>query len=98
LDKKEFMNNIKAYLKKLEGHLKENSKEDRVPGFKKGATEMIKFIVGNFDKMSFYAGQSNDKTAGLCFVYTKDGETIPRFMFFNDGCAEKSCWWNDQYL
>jgi len=52
---------------------------------------MIKFIVGNFDKFSFYAGSSKDQTAGLCFVYTKEGETVPRFLFFNDGCKEEAC-------
>jgi len=91
MNKKEFMDNIKAYLKKLEAHLKENSKEDRVVDFKKGATEMIKFIVGNWDKISIYAGSSKDLTAGLCFIYTPEGEAIPRLLFFNDGCKEQAC-------
>lgn len=33
---------VKAYLKRVEAHLKENGKEDRVAGFKAGATAMFK--------------------------------------------------------
>jgi len=88
MDKKEFMGNIKAYLKRLEAHLKENGNEGRVVDFKKGATEMIKFIVGSWDKFSIYAGSSKDTTAGLCFVYTPEHETYPKLLLFNDGCKE----------
>ena len=41
---------IKPYLKRVSAHLSENGKEDRVAGFKAGATEMVKFIVGKFDE------------------------------------------------
>lgn len=44
------MNMLKAYLKKVVTHLTDNGKEERVPGFKAGATEMIKFIMGKFDE------------------------------------------------
>ena len=88
MTKQDFMGNIKAYLKRLEEHLKANEKETRVPDFKKGATQMVKFIVTNFDKIQIYTGKSNDKTAGLCFIHTPDGESIPKVLFFNDGCKE----------
>ena len=42
---------LKAYLKRVVAHLTDNGKEDRVPDFKTGATEMIKFIMGKFDEM-----------------------------------------------
>ena len=89
--KADFMGNIKAYLKRMEEHLKENSNEARVPEFKKGATGMVKHIVGNFDKIRIYAGKTFDKTAGLCFVHTVDEEPVPKVMFFNDGCKEQKC-------
>ena len=41
---------VKAYLKKVVAKLKEDGKEERVAEFQKGATEMIKFIVGKFDE------------------------------------------------
>merc|ERR1719329_1577335 len=45
LSKKDFMSMVKAYLKRVVAHLKEKGKDERVPEFQKGATEMIKFIV-----------------------------------------------------
>ena len=80
---------LKAYLKRVVGHLNDNGKEDRVQGFKTGATEMIKFIMGKYDEMQIFAGQNMDTEAGLCFSYTKDGEENPVFLFFNDGMKEE---------
>lgn len=89
LGKKDFMTMVKAYLKRVVAHLKEKGKDDRVAEFQKGATEMIKFIVGKFDEMQIFTGQSYDTEAGLAFSYTKDGETEPVFLFFADGMREE---------
>ena len=89
LTQKDFMAIIKPYMKRVVAHLKENGKEDRVDGFKKGATEMIKFIVSKFDEMQIFTGAGFDTEAGLAFSYTKDGESEPTFMFFNDGYKEE---------
>lgn len=86
------MSIVKAYLKKVVAHLKEKGKEERVPEFQKGATEMIKFIVGKYDEMQIFTGQSYDTEAGLAFSYTKDGETEPVFLFFVDGMREEKFW------
>merc|ERR1712083_1037374 len=51
LSKKDLMAIIKPYLKRVSTYLAENGKEERVAGFKAGATEMVKFIVGKFDEM-----------------------------------------------
>ena len=80
---------LKAYLKKVVGYLKENGKEDRVKGFQAGATEMVKFIIGKFDEMQIFTGESFDTEAGLAFSYTKDGETEPVFLYFVDGLKEE---------
>ena len=80
------MATIKVYLKRVVAFLKENGKEDRVKDFQKGATEMIKFIVGKFDEMQIFTGANFDTEAGMAFSYTKDGETEPVFLFFQDGC------------
>jgi hypothetical protein len=42
---------IKAYLKRLETFMTEKGRENRIPEFKKGATEMIKFIIAKFDEI-----------------------------------------------
>ena len=89
LSKKDFMAIIKGYLKKVEAHLKENGKEDRVPGFKAGATELVKFVVGKFDEFQFFCGSSFNTEAGMGFAYTADGEMDPTFLFFNDGMKEE---------
>mmetsp|Transcript_17502 Transcript_17502/g.29477 ORF Transcript_17502/g.29477 Transcript_17502/m.29477 type:complete len:94 (+) Transcript_17502:259-540(+) len=85
LAKKDVMAMIKAYLKRTVAHLKENGKEDRVAGFQSGATEMVKFVMGKFDEMQIFTGESMDMEAGLAFAYTMDGEMDPTFLFFNDG-------------
>ena len=89
LSKKDCMTMLKAYLKRVVGYLKENGKEDRVKGFQAGATEMVKFIMGKFDEMQIFTGESFDTEAGLAFSYTKDGETDPVFLFFVDGMKEE---------
>jgi hypothetical protein len=89
LSKKDTMAMLKAYLKRVVGLLKEKNKEDRVPGFKAGATEMIKFIMEKFDEMQIFSGENYDMEAGLAFSYTKEGAEEPTFMFFNDGLKEE---------
>merc|ERR1711918_20254 len=49
--KKDAMGLVKALMKRTVQHLKENGKEDRVDGFKAGATEMVKLVMGKFDEM-----------------------------------------------
>ena len=80
---------VRAYLKRVVAKLKELGKDERVPEFQKGATEMIKFIVGKYDEMMIFTGESYDCEAGLAFSYTKDGETEPVFLFFIDGMREE---------
>ena len=88
--KKEFTIYIKAYLKKIVEHLKANGKEERVPDFQKGATELTKFILGKWDEMQVFCGESNDLEASFGFAYWADGETDgPTFLFFNDGLKEE---------
>ena len=48
--KKDFMAIVKAYLKRVVAFLKENGKEDRVAGFQKGATGLVKLVIEKFDE------------------------------------------------
>lgn len=89
LSKKDAMNMCKTLLKKTVAHLNANGKEDRVDGFKKGATEFIKFVMDKFDEMQIFQGESLEEGSNLCFAYTKDGETEPTFMFFHDALKEE---------
>ena len=47
----DFMTWAKIYLKKLIAELTESGNLERIPAFKRGATELIKLIAGNFDEM-----------------------------------------------
>ena len=84
LSKKDTMAMLKAFLKRVVAWLKENGKEDRVAGFQKGATEMVKLIMGKFDEVQIFSGQNMDVEASLAFCFTYDGEVDPTFLFFND--------------
>lgn len=90
LAKKDVMGWGKKYLKKIEAHLKENGKEDRVPEFKKGATELFKLIISRFDEFQIYTGKSLNMDAGMAFSYQKEQEDEgPTFLYFADGLKEE---------
>ena len=79
---------VKALMKRTVGHLTEKN-PDRVDGFKKGATDMVKFIMGKFDEMQIFAGSSMDTEASIAFAYNADDEVDPTFLFFADCCKEE---------
>ena len=80
---------IKALLKKIEAKLVENGKEDRVPEFKKGATAMVKSVIGKFDEVQIWCGKGFDTEGSICFGYTYEGEEEPTLLFFNDALKEE---------
>ena len=87
--KADFMKWVKGYLAKVTEKLKEKGKEDRVPGFKKGATELVKLIVGQFDEFQLFVGDKMDYEGAFCFAYQKNQEDEgPTFLFFADGLRE----------
>ena len=88
LSKKDTMAMVKALMKRTVGHLEEKNPE-RVDGFKKGATDMVKFVMGKFDEMQIFAGSSMDTEASIAFAYNADGEVDPTFLFFADCCKEE---------
>ena len=89
LSKKDFMATVKVFLGKLSKKLEEDGKSDRVPEFKKGATALIKFVVGKFDEFQFYVGESYDMEASMGMSYTADGDENPTFFFFLDALKEE---------
>ena len=54
-DKKSYLPYIKAYMKRLEGYLKEN-KPERVEPFKAGVQTFLKGLLTKFDQFEFYTG------------------------------------------
>ena len=57
--KAEFMTWARGYLPKITTRLKDDDPE-RVPLFKRGATQLVKFIADQFTKMQVLMGKSMD--------------------------------------
>ena len=79
------MASIKAYLPKVVAWMKENGQEEGVKPFRAQATEFVKYVVGAFNKFTFYAGQNGDKTAALAFSEQRDSDAfgVTTFYFLN---------------
>ena len=72
LGKKDFMGYVKTFLAAITAKLEAKGKTDRVPEFKKGATELVKFIVSKYDEFQIYTGKSGSWEGSLAFSYTKN--------------------------
>ncbi|CAO3660149.1 unnamed protein product [Rhizopus stolonifer] len=83
-DKKTYMSYIKGYMKALKLKLAETNPE-RVAAFEKGASTLVKKILGNFKDYEFYTGESMDPEGMVALLnYREDGIT-PYFTLFKDG-------------
>lgn len=90
ISKKDFMNIIKVFLKNVADKLEANGKSDRVAPFKKGATEVVKFILGRFKEFQIFTGSSFDTDGSLAFAYQKEQmDEGPTFLFFADVLKEE---------
>ncbi len=95
ISKKEFMAYIKEYFAKIVKFLEESGKSDRVAGFKKGATEFVKFIVKKFDDIEVYTGANGEDEeeglkGGIAISYWENDEAKgPVFYFFKDSLKEE---------
>ena len=79
----------KGYLAKVTAKLTDLGKEERVPEFKKGATQLVKLIAANFAEMQLFVGEKMDYEGAFCFAYQKNQEDEgPTFLFFADGLKE----------
>ena len=87
--KAEFMQWCRGYMQKVVAQLNEAGKQERVPEFKKGATELVKLIAGKFSEMQLFVGEKMDYEGAFCFAYQKEQEDEgPTFLFFKDGLKE----------
>ncbi len=91
--KKDFMAYVKGFLALVTAQLEKQGKNDRVPEFKKGATELVKLIIARFDEFQIYTGQSYNMEGALAFSYQKEQEdTGPTFLYFKDILKEEKFW------
>jgi hypothetical protein len=90
LDKKAFMAYIKGYLKAIKEKLEASDKTDRVATFQKGATALVKELVGKWDEVQCFTGESGNWDGGLAYCYMKDqADAGPTFFFFLDGLKQE---------
>ena len=90
LDKKAFMAYIKGYLKTIKEKLEASGKADRVAPFQKGATELVKMLVGKWDEIQVFTGESGNWDGALAFAFTKEQtDEGPTFHFFLDGLKQE---------
>ena len=56
----------------------------------KSVTDLVKFVLGNFDKFTFYVPESYDMDNHIVLAYWKNEETdtAPTFIYFMDGLKE----------
>ncbi|CAE7613245.1 unnamed protein product [Symbiodinium natans] len=91
MTKQEFMAWAENFLAKITDKLTESGKEDRIAGFKKGAADLVKFIVGKYDQFKIFAGPSSNLDASFAFAYQKEPEDKGlTFLYFRD--AMKMSW------
>jgi len=90
MTKKDFLEYIKGFLKAVSAKLEASGKAERVPGFKKGATELTKLIIAKFDEFQIYTGQSYNMEGALAFSYQKEqDDNGPTFLYFMDVLKEE---------
>lgn len=89
--KKDYTTYIKGYMKKIKEYLEQN-KPDRVQPFMKGAQEMVKWILANFDDFQFFLPESYDSENMIILAYVKEknnDKATPTFVYFKDGLKFK---------
>ena len=90
LDKKGFMGYVKGYLKRVKESLEARGKADRVAGFQKGATDLVKLLVSKWDEVQTFTGENGDWEAGLAYSFQKEQtDAGPTFYFFLDGLKQE---------
>lgn len=92
--KKDFMAWAKPFMKKTLEKLKEDGKDDRIDGFKKGATELVKAIAGEWDEYQVFTGKAYDMEGSIAFCKSVEhpegsGDYVPMFFMFADALKEE---------
>jgi len=92
-DKKQYLDYLKDYMKKVVKYLEDNDRKGEVDAFKKGINGAMKAILGKFKELQFFTGESINPEAmiAICMYKDVDGEERPVLMFFKHGLEEEKC-------
>jgi len=88
-DKKSYLSQLKAYMRKVKAALKEKgASEEAIKKFETSASAYAKKIIANFGDYEFYVGESMDPDGMVVLLnYREDGFT-PYFTIWKDGLTE----------
>jgi len=91
--KADYMTYLKDYMKKVVNYLSDNNKADQVDSFKKNINGVMKGLLGKFNDLQFFTGESMNPTGMIILVEYKEvnGEERPVVMFFKHGLEEEKC-------
>eukprot|EP00745_Piridium_sociabile_P007967 TRINITY_DN153326_c0_g1_i2.p2 TRINITY_DN153326_c0_g1~~TRINITY_DN153326_c0_g1_i2.p2 ORF type:complete len:106 (-),score=24.83 TRINITY_DN153326_c0_g1_i2:139-456(-) len=81
---------LKAYMKRVNGHLK-NEQPERVDSFMDGAKQLAKKLIERHDDLQFFMNDQLDMDAMIVFAYYPDGDVAPRCIYIRDGLKEEKC-------
>jgi len=89
--KKDYVDYLKLYMKKVTKHLEDNGKKDEVETFKTNINKVMAPIMKKFKDLEFYYGESmGDDGMILILDYKEvDGEERPTFYAFKHGLEEE---------
>lgn len=86
-DKKGFMGYIKGFMKAVAEKLSAERKDK----FMAEAPAAVKSLLGRFDELQFFSGETGDLEASMCYAYYKEGSSEPTFIYFKDAMKEVKC-------
>jgi len=89
--KKEYMDYLKVYMKKVIKFLEDNDRKDEVETFKTNINKNMKTLLGKFKDLEFYLGENMDADGMILILDYKDlnGEERPCFIAFKHGLEEE---------
>jgi len=89
--KKDYLEYIKIYMKKVIKYLEDNDRKDEVDTFKTNINKNIKGLLGKFKDLQFYLGEGMDSDGMILILDYKEynGEERPCLIAFKHGLEEE---------
>merc|ERR1712059_195125 len=81
-------------MKKVVKYLEDNGKADQVDSFKTNISKVMKELLGKFNDLQFYTGESMDPDAMIMVIDYREykGEERPILIAFKHGLEEEKVW------
>jgi len=91
-NKKSYTTYLKDYMKKVVEKLQESA-PDQVDVFKTNISKVMKDLLGRFNDLQFFTGESMDCEGMVALMEYReiDGKSVPILMAFKHGLEEEKC-------